>query len=106
MIKKYHDTTQAVHEEYISTLPTEARTEIKDKLGPLLIRTLDTYLSIIDDHVEVEKCMEILKGIGNYLNDIGGFELMQAVAETKLTQNKDHIMNINYIWDGIGDWKC
>ena len=53
---------------------------------------------------------EEVKEIGEFLNDIGGFTLMNAVlwrAESLSLQHErgSILRNIEMAWDGIGEWR-
>jgi hypothetical protein len=49
-----------------------------------------------------------IEGIGKRANELGGFRLMQAIAEIAAphyAHPSDGRM-LEFAWDGIGDWRC
>jgi hypothetical protein len=44
-------------------------------------------------------------GIGEILNQCGGFALMQQVAMSVPVKFEYDRHELNYAWDGVGDWR-
>jgi hypothetical protein len=51
---------------------------------------------------------EQIEGIGKRANELGGFRLMQMVAEVAMPMyaHPSDSRMLEFAWDGIGDWRC